>query len=307
VRFAFGGMRLELPEAGACEAAVEATVFDFAAMSVAFHVPLALRVDATRRLAGGLSDSAPIEAAAREAVGRLYDKLLPAIQNPVWSQLTEAYFVFEFSPEEAPAELALTQGSDWLAGLVRLEAQPLSREEVIEALRLQIRYGRDDLFVADWAAAVLIDADCSETLEVVEFANLQLLEFREIDNRLDDRLATTSSLVHVLARQWLPFWRSYTGQLRALGDLKVEANSVFERTQNSLKLVGDQYLARVYRLLATRFYLAEWQESIQRSLDVIEGAYRVLADQAAAWRAEALELLIALLVAVEIILTLLGY
>ena len=60
-------------------------------------------------------------------------------------------------------------------------------------------------------------------------------------------------------------------------------------------------------LLAARFHLDDWQLGIQRSLDVIEAAYRVLADQAAAWRAELLELMIVLLILVEIMLTLTGF
>jgi hypothetical protein len=173
-------------------------------------------------------------------------------------------------------------------------------------MKLQIRYGLRDLLLADWAAAVLVDDAADDSLQVIEFANLQLLEFREIDNRLDNQLAKTYEVVHALARSWLPFWKPYTVQLRSLGELKVEANGMFERTQNALKLVGDQYLARVYRLLAARFHLDVWQQSIQRSLDVIEGAYRVLADQGAAWRAELLELTIVVLIVVEILLNVTG-
>jgi hypothetical protein len=298
---------LDLPGLGNVAASAEAILFDFAAASVALHVSFQLKPIEITRLAAALSRPEPMQNAARQAVQPLHERLLPAIQNPRWSDLTEEYFVFEFSPPELCAETVLSQAPEWLAGLVRLDSDPLFAEEVSEALRLQIRYGRRDLLVADWAAAVVIDDECGETLQVVEFANLQLLEFREIDNRLDDRLAETYGLVRVLAHRWLPFWRPYTGQLRALGELKVEANTVFERTQNAVKLVGDQYLARVYRLLATRFYLEEWQQSVHRSLEVIEGAYQVLADQAAAWRSEILEVMIVLLVIAEILLTLLGY
>src|SRR5436853_4433262 len=38
------------------------------------------------------------------------------------------------------------------------------------------------------------------------------------------------------------------------------------RSGNVLKLVGDQYLARVYRMLAGRFHLENWEQSIQRKL-----------------------------------------
>ena len=88
---------------------------------------------------------------------------------------------------------------------------------------------------------------------MIEFANLQLLEFRHIDRRLDDSLAQASRIIHPLTRTTLPFWRIHTRPLRQLGELKVEANGLFERTGNVLKLVGDSYLARVYRLVDARF------------------------------------------------------
>ena len=92
--------------------------------------------------------------------------------------------------------------------------------------------------------------------------------------------------------------------LRVLGELKVEANGLFERTGNALKLVGDPYLARAYRLLATRFHLETWIENIQRKLEVAEGVYQVLSDQASNFRLEFLELIVVLLILIEIILAL---
>jgi hypothetical protein len=84
--------------------------------------------------------------------------------------------------------------------------------------------------------------------------------------------------------------------------MKVEANDLFERAGNALKLVGDTYLARVYRLLASRFALDTWQRSIERSLGVAEAVYRVVSDQAAGFRAELLEILIILLILIEVVL-----
>src|SRR5439155_10770563 len=175
----------------------------------------------------------------------------------------------------APAELLQAPPGETplLAHLVHLESGSLSPEEVAEALRLYLRYGPDDLLVADWAAAVLIDRDCAETLEAIEYANMQLLEFRHIDNRLDESLAAAYRLIHPLTRSWMPFWRSHARPLRAMGELKVEANDLFERTGNVLKLIGDPYMARVYRMLAARFHLEVWEKSIQRNLVVAEGVY----------------------------------
>jgi hypothetical protein len=289
--------------------AAEATVFDFGGVSVALHLPLRQTPADLTRLAGHLTrpeTAASVVQAARRALEPLHRRLLPAVQKPLWhDNLWEEYFVFHFPPAAplAPAEL-LSARAGWLAGLLRLEDQPLSDEEVAEALRLPLRYGRGDLFVPDWAAAVLLDhePECDETLQTIEFANLQLLEYRHIDDRLDSALARAYRLIHGLAHSRLPFWRSHHAPLRLLGELKVEANGLFERTGNVLKLVGDQYLARVYRLLGSRFHLSEWERSIQRKLEVIEGVYQVVSDQTATFRTEFMEVIVIALIFLEILL-----
>ena len=232
--------------------------------------------------------------------------MLPAIQQPNWSDLTEEYFVFQLPPDDAlppPAEL-LAQHGAWLAGLVRLEDEPLSREEIDEALRMRISYSPRDLFVPEWSAALLLDQECGETLQTIEFANLQLLEFRFLDDQLDRRLSDAYRLIHPRQRSWLPFWRTHSLPLRALGELRMEANDVFERTGNVLKLVGDQYLARVYRLLAGRFHLDAWEQSITRSLRTMEDVYGIVSDRADTFRAEFMEVVIIVLIALEIVLAL---
>jgi hypothetical protein len=309
LRFPLEPAALDLPGLGRAVAAAEATVFDFAAVSVALRVPFQLSRSSLTTLADGLADPARVPLVtrvARAAVEPLHRRLLPAIQRPLWpDNLWEEYFVFQFPPEQPlrPDDL-LRSEAGWLAGLLRLEDQPLSDEEIAEALRLSLRYGRHDLFVPDWAAAVLLDdeRESGETLQAVEFANLQLLEFRHIDDRLDGVLAQASRLLQQATRSRLLFWRGPDTPLRLLGELKVEANGLFERTGNVLKLVGDQYLARVYRLLATRFHLREWERSIQRKLDVVEGIYQVISNQSNAFRTEFLEVVVILLILIEVLL-----
>lgn len=288
------------------EAPAEATVFDFAAVSVAIHVPLRLTPATLTRLAGWLAEPSALVSAARTTVEPLYRRLLPAIRDPQWrDDLSEEYFVFQLPPgNPLPSGPTTATNAGWVANLIRLEEGPLSDEEVQEALRLHLRYTPTDLFVPDWAAAVLFDADpdCNETLQVIEFANLQLLEYRHIDERLDANTSAAYRLAQRTRRRWLPLLGGHDRPLRLLGELKVEANDLFERTGNVLKLVGDQYLARVYDLLAARFHLKEWEESIRRKLEVAEGVYQVVSDQAAAYRAEALEIIIIILIAVEILM-----
>ncbi len=312
LRFNLGPIQVGLPGTGgggARPAVAEATVFDFAAVSVALRVPFQLGQADLHALAGRLADpatSAGVTSVARAAAEPLYHRLLPAIVKPAWPEgLWEELFVWQFAPHSGlTPDMLLGSEARWLAGLVRLEDEPLSDSEVAEATRLSLRYGLRDLFVPDWAAAFLLDNDeeCAETLQAIELANLQLLEYRHIDNRLDDVLAQVDHLLERANRSRLPAWRGHEAPQRVLGELKVEANGLFERTGNVLKLVGDQYLARAFRLLGERFHLREWERNIQRKLDVIEGAYQVISHQSAAFRTEALEVVVIVLIAIEILL-----
>ena len=122
---------------------------------------------------------------------------------------------------------------------MRLEDEPLGPDEVAAALRLRISYTPDDLFVPEWSAALLIDRECEETLQAIAVANVQLLEYRHLDDRLDDRLARAYNLIYPLAHALAPVLAQPGRQLRELGELRMEAHDLYERTGNVLKLVGD--------------------------------------------------------------------
>jgi hypothetical protein len=305
LRYPLAPVKLEVGEPGGSaitEATADATLFDFGGLSVWMRLPFSLSPEELTRLAGRFADSRWLENKARAALDGLFETLRPVIQQPSFSPLSEEYVVFQLPPScplPPPTEL-LERCSPWVAGLARLETEPLSAGEVAAAVQTFISYSPTDLFVPEWSAALLIDHDCEETLQTIEFANLQLLEYRFIDRLLDDRLADAYRLIHPLVQSWLPFWRSHAQPLRALGELKIDANSLFERTGNALKLVGDQYLARVHHLLAARFHLDDWDSSIKRSLEVVEGVYQVVSDQSATYRTELLEIVVILLIVFEI-------
>jgi hypothetical protein len=291
----------------------EATVFDFAGVSVSLVVPFSLPRADLRDVAAKLAEkpnALAVMQTTRAMLEPLHHKLLPAIVKPHWPEsLWEEYFVFQFLPgPEVDPDLLLTDHPGWLAGLLRLEDEGLSEQEVAEALRLKMRYSTKDLFIPDWGAAVLVDREeeSAETLQAVEFANLQLLEYRHIDARLDDVLRKAEALLATFGRRWVPAFGT-DRSVRQMGELKVEANALFERTGNVLKLVGDQYLSRVYKLMATRFHLPEWESGISHKLEVLEGVYTVLADQAQHFRSEFLELLVVILIITEIVISLIKH
>jgi hypothetical protein len=305
LRLKLAPVALSVPVLGAVQAQADVMLFDFGAVSLMLEIPFHLGAPELTQLAGALSDPSRFLQAARDALAPIYHRLEPAIENPAWLELNEDYFVFQLFPDSTPAPAhLLAQYPGWLAGLVRLESDPLSESEIAEALRLRLSYSPNDLIITDWPAAVVVDRDCDEILETMALANLQLLEFRHIDDRLDDQLKATHALIDQLIPSRLPIFRSHARAIRSLGALRVEVNEMFERAHGALTLVGDPFVGRAYYHIAARFHLDQWGQDIRRSIDVLQGLYEAVADQASHYRTEALEIIVVLLIFGEILLAL---
>jgi hypothetical protein len=85
-------------------------------------------------------------------------------------------------------------------------------------------------------------------LEILEFVNSQLLEFRYYDQLLDAELARTYAALQ--AGSWRPNWlsRRYTRAARQVHSLFIDVNELTDRAENALKIAGDVYAARVFGL-----------------------------------------------------------
>lgn len=278
----------------------EMTVFDFGAVSLTIAVPVRLTPAGLLRVAGELADPAPLATTARLVLSPWLERLRPSVTGFALGEMSEEYVVFQLGGVEPGW---LDANAAWVAGLIRLEPGPLSEEEIREATRRHLSYAPNDLVVLDWAAGLVADRDCADTLQVIEFANVQLLEFRHIDDRLDDRLEGAYRLIDpARPRRWWGSWRTHNDAVRSVRELELEATSLFERTDNALKLIGDQYLSRVFAMTSARFHLDEWQQSIRRKLETVGDVYDLLVQQAGGVRLESLEIIVILLIALEIVL-----
>jgi hypothetical protein len=284
----------------------ELTFFDFGAISLSVRFPMTATPAELLELAGALAEPAPLTDAARQLLAPWLRRIEPAVHDFAVSEMSEEYIVFQLAGRRPGW---LDQRADWIAGLVRLEAGPLSPGEIREATRLGLSYTPTDLVVLDWAAGFVADTDCADTLQVIEFANVQLLEFRHIDDRLDDRLEAAYRLIRPDRRpRRLPrFWRLHGDAVRQIREMEIEATSLFERVDNALKLIGDHYLARVFEVASARFHLRDWQQSIRRKLETVGDVYDLLVQQAGGQRMEALEITVVVLIALEIVLAVLRH
>jgi hypothetical protein len=293
---------------GPLQADVRARLFDFGVVSIGFSVPLSGELSELPKLAEFLSGAEPLRA-ARSALGELLGGIGPALAGPGAEDLVEDYWVFQVAALDAPvsAETLLAEQRPLLAAILSQHTGPLSRQQVDETLREPLSYSPQDLVVAEWAAAFVYDSECADTLSVLEFLNVQLLELRVLDARLDGALARFSREVYRAETVWRAFRGGHRPAIRALSELTVEALALSERVENALKLVPDVYLARVHRRSAARLGLSAWERLVESKLDALRHLSTVLAERAAAKRAEGLEWTIVLLIALEIGLALAGW
>jgi hypothetical protein len=186
--------------------------------------------------------------------------------------------------------------------MLRAEQQELSTQEVQDVLSRCLSFSPADVTIVDWHAAMVADRDGVDVCAVLEFANVELLEMRFLDQLLDNALERSYEIVSTRLRMslWIP--GSYRAILHEIAQFQMDSALLFEGVNNALKLVGDQYLARVYRAASERFHLAEWDVSILRKLQTLESLYNKINDQAASHRMEILEWIIILLIAVSIVL-----
>jgi hypothetical protein len=219
------------------------------------------------------------------------------------SSFVEDYLIFHVEAFAEPVSISEITGryGPRVAQILRAETRELSDDEVIDGLSQRISFARDDVTIIDWNAALVVDKEPEDTLTVLEFATVELLELRFLDQQLDDALTLAYDRMAKRSEKWAPF-RSTPSDLRDISRWQVDSAILFEGVNNVLKLLGDQYLARLYRLTAQRFHLADWDSSIFRKLETLESIYQKISDQVVSHRMEVLEWIIIILIAISIVL-----
>ncbi|HEX5885234.1 MAG TPA: hypothetical protein VFY67_11905 [Pyrinomonadaceae bacterium] len=140
----------------------------------------------------------------------------------------------------------------------------------------------------DWNAALIFDSDYADTANLLEHLNVELLEARYLDAQLDKSLNEYRRLVHTRPQWYFPLRTPYKTVVQDLGELRIEASLLAECVDNSLKIIGDQYLAGVYSAAANRFYLREREIIIERKLDIFTSLSNCLSTVFARRRARCL-------------------
>lgn len=287
---------------------VEATFYDFGAVSIAYRVSVSGRgLTELPALAAALDENPDLMTDSRTRAQALVDKLGLAIRRPKLADLVEDYTVFHlrrWSGADQPVRV-VEESRELIARTIRAELGELSTREIHDALSSRLGYGPRDELVVDWNGAILFDAQGDDTLAVLEFANVELLELRFLDDRLDQSLEAWNQSLHGHAPSpWLKhlLWGDTRIKMRRIANMQIDSVLLFESVNNAIKMIGDQFLARVYRSTARRLHLDEWDASILRKLQTLESIYTKLHDEVSTRRMELLEWIIIVLCLLSIVI-----
>jgi len=294
--------------AGPSGIAARAKIFDYGVVSVRLSQPFAGDWLAFAAFARRLRNDAEMPRLAQKMLDGVLQQIAPALDEP-HEPLVEDYFVFEVEGFETPiaGEKLLGEHAGALASLVLCEERRLTRTEAAETLRVNFAYFDDDLTVVQWDTAFVYDRreSAQATLDILEFANTQLVELRTYDKRLDAELDTIYAL-----DPKRPTRRFGRRQAQDAADrlryLIVDIAELTDRASNALKIIGDAYYARLYRGAAGRLGLKDWQRQIDSKVETVNEMYRFFTDQAQVARSEFLEVVIIALIAIEIVVALLA-
>jgi len=253
-------------------------------------------------LSASLLSDASVEQHATEFLRPRLEKAHAALVKPYSTWLDEDYVIIAAAPE--PRDLAsdlLAQHGHDIAQLVRGESRALSESEVREILEARISYYPNDLLVVGWSAAFVLDdlTSAGPTLQLLEYANTQLLEFRHYDEVLTGVLAGVYGSID----RGTGVWRRWglAGEAERLNTIRLDVIELAERTETSIKFLSDMFYARMYRLAAARVGVPDYRRLVDQKVQTAGELYEFMVDRFDRGRGFFLEVVVVVILLIEIV------
>ena len=249
-----------------------------------------------------LSDPS-IEQRAKDLLKPRLAKARAAVVNPYKNWLDEDYVIITVIPEspgDNAADLLAQHGRE-IAQIVRGENRMLSDAEFREILEASISYYPNDLLVVGWSAAFVFDnpVAAGPTIQLLEYANTQLLEFRHYDELLTGVLAA----VYRSIDKGTGVWRRWglAAEAESLNTVRLDVIEIAERTETSIKFLSDMFYARMYRLAASRVGVPDYRGLVDHKLQTAGELYEFMVDRFDRGRGFFLEVIVVIILLIEIV------
>ena len=286
--------------------------FDYGVASVELRMNFEAGWEQLIRLANGWVMSPDLEAQAQAILRDHVTRLHSALRKPNERWIAEDYYVIHVNPlvlqdgSTVAAEDLMRQCGVAIAQLVRGEDLPLSPAERQEVLQASMSYYPADLLVVGWVSALIYDtADAAApTIDLLEYANTQLLEFRYYDEMLTRVLADVYKLLERRRGVWGQ-WK-LARQAQGLNTIRLDYQELIERTETAIKFLSDMFYARAYRLAAARIGVNDYRNLVTDKLTTTRDLYESMVNEFHQSRAFLLELMVVIILVIEIVMAFRG-
>jgi hypothetical protein len=226
-----------------------------------------------------------------------------SIQEHERSPMREEYAILRLDrePSGGISEVELTC-------LLLGESRSLTTGARESLLGREFRYTELDRTIVAHDAALVVEPDPADhDVELlIEFANAQLLELEVYDAILETRLPQLESRAAAMgAGPGALFARRTQRIVTEVHRLTAKTSRLIQQATSALRITDDIYLARIYRAVLDVMNEPAWRQSVERKLMLARTMAEALNDMAVAARAEALEIIIVVLILGELVISLL--
>jgi hypothetical protein len=281
----------------------EIKYYDYGVVSVIFELPFTGNWEKLTGLASRWIWEVDFASQATEIVRRKLKRAGPAMVKPYKNWLSEDYVIFhvrEINGSSSVVDLVQQHGP-CIAQVVRGDTGKLAESECNEVLQSRISYYANDLAVIGWNAAFLYDSTsgAETTIQLLEYANSQLLEFRFYDDLLTNELERVYKLLDegtgMFAR-----WRLARSATQ-LHTVLLDVAELTEHADNAIKFLSDMFSARLYKLAALKIGVPDYKDLVTQKVHTAEELYRFMVDQFNQSRAFFLELTVVIILVIELV------
>jgi hypothetical protein len=278
--------------------------YDYGVLSVVFELPFAGDWDTLVRLASRWVWDTDFTSFAQKIVRQKLERARPALVKPYSDWLHEDYFIFhvrECASSPSATDLLAAEGGR-IAQIVRGETVPLSDGERQEILQSRISYYPNDLAVIGWNGAFVYDnaAGAETIIQLLEYANSQLLEFRHYDELLTRELQSVYDFMEHGGTGLWARWRTAKRATR-LHTVLLDVDELTERADNAIKFLSDMFSARLYKVAASKIGVPDYKDLVNQKVHTAEELYRFMIDQFNQSRAFVLELMVVIILVIELV------
>jgi hypothetical protein len=281
--------------------------YDYGVISICLELPFAEDWAGLVELASRWIGSQELERRAAELAKMQVKRLQAALRKPGADWTFEDYYVIhahealDDAGAPLPARDLIETYGGYVAQVVRGESAELSDAERKEALNQWLSYYPSDLLVIGWTAAFVYDSaeGAAPVLQLLEYANTQLLEFRYYDDWLTGVLAEVHRSLEK-RRGVFGRWR-IAAQAERLNRMRLDVIELTERIDNSVKFLSDMFFARVYHLAARKIGVNDYRFLVDEKLKTVGDLYEAMVSEFHQSRAFLLELAVVAILIVELV------